>query len=234
MPEPQSLYESLRHQIITMEIPPGADLDEKSLVKRFGVSRTPVREAIIRLSAEGLLEIRKNRGAVVTSLDLLTLQSIFEAGDLIEKAYTRLACLRRTDGDLAEIRRWMERFEKDLNRQDISAMVKSNSQFHYSIAKASGNKYFFECYRRILADHERIAQLWYTDNMSREQDTVSKTIVKQHRELFKAIESRNANLAEKISMEHASLCKEGVRETLRFGESVIANLEVEQNAFNIQ
>ena len=87
----KSLYQALRHQIIALEIEPGADLDEQQLVKKFGVSRTPVREALIRLSAEGLVEIRKNRGATVTSLDILTLQSIFEAGDLIEKAYMRLA-----------------------------------------------------------------------------------------------------------------------------------------------
>ena len=91
------LYEELRHQIISMKIKPGADLDEKTLVEKFGVSRTPVRESLIRLSAEGLVEIRKNRGATVTALDLQTLQSIFEAGDLIEKAFTRLACLRRTN-----------------------------------------------------------------------------------------------------------------------------------------
>lgn len=234
MSEPQSLYETLRHQIITMEIPPGADIDEKSLVEKFGVSRTPVREAIIRLSAEGLLEIRKNRGAVVTSLDLLTLQSIFEAGDLIEKAYTRLACLRRTDEDLKEIHHWMVRFERDLNNQDIPAMVHSNSQFHYCIARASANKYFFECYRRILADHERIAQLWYTRNMDKGQDVISTTIVKQHRDLYTAIEQRDAGLAEKVSMDHASLCKEGVRDTLQFGEDLIADLQVDQNAFKLQ
>ena len=229
LPITKSMYQDLRHQIISMEIAPGADLDEQQLVKKFGVSRTPVREALIRLSAEGLVEIRKNRGATVTSLDLLTLQSIFEAGDLIEKAYMRLACLRRTDNDLSEINAIRKTFDADLKRKDISAMVDSNSRFHLRIAEAARNKYFVESYRRILADHERIAQFWYSHNLQQPDESVNKKMSEQHLGLFEALKDRDIKKAEQVSMDHANLCKQGVRTTLVHGEEIVVDLKVEPN-----
>ena len=226
-----SVYEELRHHIITMDIAPGSDLDEKQLVERFGVSRTPVREALIRLSAEGLVEIRKNRGATVTSLDLQTLQSIFEASDLIEKAFTRLACVRRSDQDVKEIEEIKKQFDRDLARKDISGMVDSNSRFHLRIAQASGNKYFTDCYRRILADHERIAQIWYSRNIQQQHDKASELISRQHHELFTAIKNKDTEKAERISMDHATLCKEGVRSTLIAGEDLISDISIEMDSF---
>ncbi len=223
MPRP-SLYEQLRHEIITLRIPPGTDLDEQSLVKRFNKSRTPIRESLIRLSAEGLVEIRKNRGATVTPLDLHTLQSIFEAGDLIEKAFTRLACLRRTDEDLQLIGEAQKQFTAGLEEGNISAIVESNSKFHLSIAQGGKNKYFVESYRRILADHERISQMWYSEQISMRNHSMIETIDKQHKNLYKAILDRDTVTAERVTLEHSSFCKEGVRESLVSGESVIADI----------
>ena len=228
---PISAYAVIRQRIVSLEDAPGTYLDEKSLVEELGLSRTPVREALIRLSGEGLVEIEKNKGAKVTELDLKTLQSIFEAGDLIERAYTRLACLRRTDTDLQLIREAMETFEQDLINLDVGAMVISNTEFHLRIAAASGNKYFLDSYRRILADHERIAQMWYHDTLARNNQESQRQVCAQHRELFEAIQQRDADKAEDISMAHASLCKEGIRALLSSGEDITASLKVNPEAF---
>ncbi|MEO0367919.1 MAG: GntR family transcriptional regulator [Pseudomonadota bacterium] len=221
-----SIYEEIRRRIVCMEYKPGSSLDEKSLVDELGTSRTPVREALIRLSGEGLVEIEKNKGAKVTELDLVTLQSIFEAGDLIERAYTRLACLRRSEADLAKIEAAMHRFESDLKRQDVAAMTQSNSDFHLLIAAASGNKYFVDSYRRILADHERIAQLWYGNNFISGDDAVNRLLCEQHSILFKALQEQDAETAERVSVEHASLCKEGIRQLLSSGEALMADIQI--------
>ncbi len=220
------IYDALRRSIISMELKPGADLDEKSLVAMFGVSRTPVREALIRLAAEGLVDIRLNRGASVANLDLQVLQSIFEAGDLIEKAIMRLACLRRTPEDLRDVEHIMHEFEADMARKDIPAMVESNSRFHLRIAEASGNKYFLDCYRRILADHERIAQIWYAHNIVLTTGSANSTIAQQHREILEALENRDAEHGEALSKQHADLCKDGVRDILSAGERVLADISV--------
>ena len=208
-----NLYEELRRQIITMVIKPGTILDEKSLVTRYKLSRTPVREALIRLSADGLVDIHNNRGAMVTLLDIQTLQAVFEASDYIERAYVRLACLRRTQDDLKTIETSMLAFEQALANKDIIAMVETNTQFHLDIAAASRNQYFVDSYRRILADHERIAQWIYSDTLNGHQQ-MNATILQQHREIFAAISAGDADTAERVSMEHAMICKDNVREML--------------------
>lgn len=221
------VYEDLRLAIIRTDIPPGTDLDEKSLVEKFGVSRTPVREALIRLAADGLVEMKRNRGASVTWLDLQTLQSIFEAGDLIEQAIMRLACLRRTQKDLDELTDIAETFEADMARADIGGMVISNSRFHQRIAEAAKNKYFVDCYRRILADHERVAQMWYSHNQELEPSASSNDIILvHHRQIIEALDKRDPEWGEKLSKEHADLCKDGVRALLASGEKVLSGLTI--------
>ena len=226
-----SAYSVIRRRIVSLEYRPGMSLDEKSLVDELGLSRTPVREALIRLAGEGLIEIEKNKGAKVTELDLKTLQSIFEAGDLIERAFTRLACLRRSEDDLEAIKQAMLAFESDLGDGDITNMVISNTEFHLRIAAAAGNKYFLDSYRRILADHERIAQMWYQDTVERGNTQSQEMVLAQHQELFAALKDRDADRAEKISMEHASLCKEGIRALLSSGEEITASIQVNADAF---
>ncbi len=224
----EKVYDTLRREIICMTIAPSTDLDEKTLVDRFGVSRTPVREALIRLAAEGLVEIKRNRGASVSELGLATLQSIFEAGDLIERAIARLACLRRTEADLAHLEQAAADFEVDMQSGDINAMALSNSRLHLLIAEASKNKYFVDSYRRILADHERIAQFWYAANTRPEDGSVSDAILKQHRELVRAIRDKDQDAAEAVTIAHADLCKDGIRELLASGENVVRGLAVER------
>ncbi len=221
------VYDELRRQIITLEIKPGADLDENTLVEKFGVSRTPVREALIRLSAEGLVEIRRNRGATVTVLDLEMLRSIFEAGDFIERAYTRLACLRRTDADLEAMGQSVEEFALAMRRADVAAMVQANTRLHLQVASASRNKYFIDCYRRILADHERIAQLWYSHTLEREDASTNAKILAQHNALLTAIADRDQQAAEAVSLEHAELCKDGVHGLITSGVRVLSDMVIE-------
>ena len=222
-----NVYETLRRRIITMSLKPGQSLDEKSLVDQHGVSRTPIREALIRLAGDGLVELTPNRGASVTNLDLETLRAIFEAGDLIEKAIARLACLRRTDADIAAITTAHDQFEQDLASADVAAMVDSNTRFHLSIAQAARNKYLANCYQRVLADHERIGHVWYSHNVTMNDTRATATILAHHRELLDAIIERDAARGEHVSQAHAALCKDGVRAILADGEHLLAEIAVE-------
>ena len=223
----RNLYEELRYQIITMAIRPGAILDERSLVDQYKVSRTPVREALIRLSADGLVQTSKNKGARVTILDIQALQSIFEAGDYIERAYVRLACTRRSEADITRISEAMLAFEEAIIQEDLPAMIEANSQFHLRIARASKNQYFVDSYRRILADHERISQWFYQDTL-KENNPTNQVLVDQHRQLFEAIVAGDASEAEKASMQHATLCKDAVREMLSSSEGALDDIGIDQ------
>ena len=106
----QRVYAQVREDIIALRIPPGADLDEAGLERRFEVSRTPVREALIRLGSEGLIQLLPNRGARVTEIDISELPQIFEALDLGQRATIRWAALRRTSENMTDLRKFNQAF----------------------------------------------------------------------------------------------------------------------------
>ena len=221
------IYEELRRQIISTELAPGSDIDEKSLVKAFGVSRTPVREALIRLASDGLIEMKPNRGASVSVLDLNKLRAIFEASDLMERVTVRLACLRRSDKDLEIMFEHLLAFEEAMAAKDVTEMVLANSRLHLRLAEAAGNIYFAESYRRVLADHERIAQLWYGHTIQFDEQENNDLLKVQHRAIYQAVYDRKADKAVELAMDHASLCKDGVRKILSEGEEILAEVDTE-------
>ena len=220
-------YRDIRNKIIRLQLSPGVDLDEGQLVERYGLSRTPIREILIRLAAEGLVDIKRNRGANVASLDLDDLQSVFEAGDYLERGITRLACLKRSKQDLAEIEQHMLDYERASAAADTDAMVDANTLFHERIASVSGNRYFMEIYRRILVDHERIGQLWYARDLKRGDTAANRQIIRQHRKLFAAIKKGDGDLGEAAVREHSDYCKDGIRAFLSSGDSQLSAVTIE-------
>jgi DNA-binding GntR family transcriptional regulator len=88
-------YASLREEILRMQLAPGAPLDEVSLSERFGLSRSPIREALARLSSEGLVVTLPSRSTVVTPIDFEGMPHFLDALDLLQRAVTRLAAVRQ-------------------------------------------------------------------------------------------------------------------------------------------
>lgn len=219
------IYNAIRKQIISMERKPGATLDEKSLVKEFGGSRTPVREALIKLGAEGFVETRRNRGATVADLDLNTLKSIFEARSFIEKAVTRLACKRRTEDNLIKMQHHKAAFSAALSLKNVGVMAEANTLFNLEMAASTQNKYLHDCYRRILADHERVAQLWYQHNIDSGNQAANEAIEAQHHDLYEAISSKDGQKADNICARYSDQCKDGLFQILSSGEQAIEDIE---------
>ncbi len=102
-PGSERVYRDLRREILHLVLKPGDDLDESVVSARFAVSRTPVREALIRLTAEGLVTSSRGRGARVAPLSIGDLRAFFEGLDILQRSVTRLAAHRRLDSDLARI-----------------------------------------------------------------------------------------------------------------------------------
>ncbi|MDX1610507.1 MAG: GntR family transcriptional regulator [Halofilum sp. (in: g-proteobacteria)] len=224
----EMLYQELRRRIITMDLPPGADLDEAELSAAYGMSRTPVRETLIRLQSDGLVVQRRNRGASVAPLDMGTLQSWFEAGRMVHRAVVRLACLRRRDEDLAAIRAAMEEFEQVMAAEDLLGMIHANERFHDCIGLAARNPYLYASYQRILADHERISRLCYGHEIEYEEEADKQLTLQQHRDLYAAIAERDADTAERVIDAHLNLCKDGLRRILEGSEHVLADVALDE------
>ena len=117
------IYNSLRHDILTMLLPPGGLLDEVKIAKRFDVSRSPVREALIRLSSEGLVKTLPNKSTMVSPLNVEEFPKYLDALDLMQRVTTRLAATQHTADDLARIKAEQAVFERSLKQRDALAMI---------------------------------------------------------------------------------------------------------------
>ena len=140
----ERLRESIEEDIATGKLLPGTRLDEAELAKRFGVSRTPIREALRLLLGEGLVEIRPPRGAVVAQITPQRLIEMFEVMAELEGMCARLAARRMSDEELAVIEAAHEACRETAAARDSDGYFYANEKFHYAIYKASHNLFLFD------------------------------------------------------------------------------------------
>src|ERR1700749_827587 len=108
----QVVYEALRRSIVSVRLAPGEPLEELQLCKTYKVSRTPVREALIRLASEDLVELEPNRGAKVAALQFVDVVDHYEAMDIFQPLVCHFAAVRRTPDDLVTIRNCVDEFRQ--------------------------------------------------------------------------------------------------------------------------
>lgn len=137
----EQLRETIEEQIATGELVPGSLLDEATLAERHGVSRTPVREALIQLAAEGLIEIRPRRGAVVTSIGPARLIEMFEVMGELEAMCGRLAARRMSAAERAELVAAHRACEAARAKEDPDGYFYCNERFHHAIYAGSHNSF---------------------------------------------------------------------------------------------
>jgi len=132
-------YERLKTEILNGQLPPGFQAPEPDIATRLGMSRTPVREALIRLEADGLVGLVPRRGAKVLPISLQDICEIYEILSALEALAAGTACGKASDETLAQIEDVLTSADAALERQDIEAWAIADDRFHRLIAKASGN-----------------------------------------------------------------------------------------------
>jgi DNA-binding GntR family transcriptional regulator len=131
------VHEALLERIVAGELPPGTRLRQEALADDLGVSRTPLREALVRLASEGLVEFVPNRGATVARRDFTDMQQAWRARLVIEPSAARLAAERRDAQAVEEMRDSVRRQRMDAG--DLTASFALNREFHLLLVRASGN-----------------------------------------------------------------------------------------------
>jgi DNA-binding GntR family transcriptional regulator len=134
----------LEEEILTGQWRPGDRLEEVMLAERYGVSRTPIREALLQLSASGLIENRPRRGAVVAEIGPRKLMEMFDVMAELEAMCARLAARRVTDESLRRINEAHEACGRAFNSADTDAYYYENEVFHAMIRQAGRNEFLIE------------------------------------------------------------------------------------------
>lgn len=193
------VYELIRNEILDLTLPPGSPIDELQLADRFAMSRTPIREALVRLSSDGLIDTLPNRSTIVSNIDFLSLHTFFDALTLMYRVTSRLAAQNHRPEDLVVIRAHQADFSAAVVAQDALAMIAANREFHAAIAEAGRNPYYTTLFKRLLDDGRRIVRLYYQSY----DDRLPQEFVDEHEHMIQAIVDRDVETSDRLAKAHA-------------------------------
>ena len=205
-------YDRLVREITRLDLAPGEVLADKALTERFGIGRTPLREALQRLAREGLVVHVPNRGMFVSEISATSVQQIYEFRSLIDGHAARLAATRASPEEMDDLTALHEALVEATERDDIDTYVVMDRLFYEVLARAAQNVYLAEVIPRIFNLHLR---LWFF---------ISKriggwhSIARSHEEMTRgvadAIRRRNPNEAELAMKAYITRRQQDVRELL--------------------
>lgn len=193
------VYDLLRDEILDLKLAPGSLVDEVQLAERFKMSRTPIREALVRLAGEGLIETLPNRSTMVSNIDFLNMNTFFDALVLMYRVTTRLAAQNHRADDLPAIHDFHRKYAAAVEARDALKMIATNVAFHVAIAESGRNPYFSSLFRRLLDEGQRILRLYYRSY----DEQFPQRFVDEHAEIIAAIEARDMEKADALGKAHA-------------------------------
>lgn len=195
----RSVYDTLRSEILELKLSPGQMLDETTLAERFDMSRSPVREALIKLSADGLVITLSNRSTIVAPIEINLFPKYVEALSVAQRINTRLAAELRTDLDLIIIAERQGDFEAAVMTGNHLTMSETNKQFHMAIANAGKNPYLAEFYEKLLDQGRRMLHMHF-EYIERTHDGY--LLTDEHNQMIDAIRAKNIKLADQLALQH--------------------------------
>lgn len=197
----------IRQKIITLELPPMSAIDEQALMEDLQVGRTPIREALQRLAAEGFVFSAPRRGIFVADISITDLQKIFELRVVLEGFCARLAAHRATEEQLAEMEATMQELER-VPDGDTKALMVIDERFHQLLYQAADNEFLLDILTRL---HALSFRLWYLvlDRLDGVQEAME-----QHIAITGALKARDGPRAEALIQRHVSDFQREIKEVL--------------------
>ncbi|RYI18880.1 MAG: GntR family transcriptional regulator [Acetobacteraceae bacterium] len=194
------VYDTLRDEILNLVLQPGEPIDEISLADRLSMSRTPIREALVRLAGDGLVTLLPNRSTVVSQINFPNLHQFFDALTLMYRVTTRLAAQFHGAGDLTEIRARQDAFANVVRAGDTNGMIQLNRDFHVAVAVAGRNPYYLQLFSRLLDEGRRILRLYYYPTF---EPRLPHPYIQEHEAIIAAIAARDVDACDRLAKEHA-------------------------------
>ncbi|NEY90225.1 GntR family transcriptional regulator [Tabrizicola oligotrophica] len=194
------VYDTLRDEILSLTLAPGETIDEAALADRLAMSRTPIREALVRLAADGLVSMLPNRSTIVAPIDFLNLPHFFDAMTLMYRVTTRLAATNHTPADLTTILERQAIFARAVAAGESMAMIAANRDFHLSIAEAGGNPYYSQLFARLLDEGRRILLLYYYPSF---ESRLPHPYIVEHEAIIAAVIARDVEECDRLARDHA-------------------------------
>lgn len=215
----EMVYDYLKMQIITGEIPPGTRMMEVGLAEKLDVSRTPIREAIRKLEKEGLVKIETRRGAYASEITTKDMIEILEVRQDLEGLAAGFAASRMTDEELAELEQVSNQYDKAVEDGDTSDMIRLDTRFHRLIVDSCENRILVRMIEQLQELVLRFRYIYYDDFKRAEK------MPAEHAQIIAGIKSRDAGQARQAADIHVQRLKEMVK-----SEGVLKKKEMQAEA----
>jgi GntR family transcriptional regulator, rspAB operon transcriptional repressor len=199
------IYRELKKRIVLLDFEPGQVLKEKELMEEFGVSRTPVREALIRLEAQGLVKIFPNLGTIVSEVSFQQLKDVFEIRSFLVKLTGSLAAARITEEELEEIRAHIARMRDE---HDPKALMRLDLALHELLDRATRNEVLVKILGML---RDQAVRIW---TFSRTDNDYYAGLAEEFEGLVEALEKRDGDACAQILERHTKGFIEHIRSQL--------------------
>jgi DNA-binding GntR family transcriptional regulator len=210
----EEVYGRIKRALLSCELMPGAEFRERDFAEQFGVSKSPVRDALLRLQSDGLIEVLPRKGYRVKSISLGDALELYEMRSILESACAERASRTASNSGLAAL----DVYRQGPNDHGVQEWIVYNRHFHLAVAELSGNNRLMEATHSVITAFDRLT---YASVLQLESDKVHDIpalykMDREHAEIITALQARNAKRAVSLVQAHVE------RSRTRFLESYSA------------
>jgi len=198
------VYERLRADILSCAIPPGQEFREGALAAKFGVSKSPIRDALQRLELEGLVEIEPRRGHRVAPISVADAEDILGFREVLEAGAVRMITASASDSTLADLDRLRE-----ADTTDLRAFAAYNRDFHLAICNATGNQRLSASAAKLMEAYDRLCIVSLSSTGLPKVMSMTEAL-EDHNAIIDALQARNATAAIRASARHVKKSRQSV------------------------
>jgi DNA-binding GntR family transcriptional regulator len=202
-----NIYRELKRQIISLEQKPGSVIREKEIMEIFNVSRTPVRESLMRLEIEGLVRIIPNAGTFVEEISFQKLKDVFEIRSHFARLAGKLAATRISDEDISKLRRLIEEMK---STKDIQILMRLDTKAHEVIRGATKNELLV---KMLSGLNEQAVRIWNSVGVDR---GYWEKLYLEFEDIVAALERHDEEAAARLLEEHTNVFSEHLKSQLTY------------------
>ncbi|THB80664.1 MAG: GntR family transcriptional regulator [Desulfobacteraceae bacterium] len=205
-------YESIVRRIICLEYQPSQHLEENQLVEELGIGRTPIREALVRLQGEKMVESHPNKGVIVRPMTLQNTKAMFESMHIFEFGVVDIAMTKDCGSWIRKMEKANEQVKKAIHSNKVFNLVEANHEFHMYFAKASQNEFLVRGVEDVRKEAKRLSYLSFDTPLDPERplEIHYASVVEEHEHIIDALARKDAEELKHLLDEHIETFRQRV------------------------
>ncbi len=205
-------YETIVRKIICLEYQPSQHLEENQLVDDLEIGRTPIREALVRLHSEKMVEAHPKRGVIVRPITLQNTKAMFESMRIMELGLVDIAINKNCSTFIRKMKESNKQVEKAIAVNDVFEMVEANHDFHMNFAKCSQNEFIIRAIQDVRTEAKRLSYLSYGNKIDPQRPLEShyESVFQEHEQMIKCLVEKDAKRLKKLIEKHILIFRQRI------------------------